>query len=139
MSLVPAGEEAKFLGFWVFAGRLGTILPPLLYTGIVQALNDHRIGQIHIAGYTVVAALIIATIDFDRGAKDVEDHLKFRQGFSGRLAEKTGHPPGAMKTRQGTAQIVPSAAVTSKEAEEGGSTAAASSEQVAFVVAESAA
>ena len=73
------GEEAACYGLQSFSNTVIRWIPPLVYGAIVQATNDHRFAIIHPVILYLLAAIIMTTIDFDKGRADVEAKGKRRQ------------------------------------------------------------
>jgi UMF1 family MFS transporter len=43
-SIIPAGQDAELMGFFLFSGQVLTWIPPLVFAAINQANVSHRIG-----------------------------------------------------------------------------------------------
>ena len=78
-NFIPVGEEAACYGLQSFSNTVIRWIPPLVYGAIVQATNDHRFAIIHPVVLYLIAAAIMATIDFDKGRADVAKKGKRRQ------------------------------------------------------------
>ena len=78
-NFIPVGEEAACYGLQSFSNTVIRWIPPLVYGAIVQATNDHRFAIIHPVFLYLLAALIMVTIDFEKGRADVAAKGKQRQ------------------------------------------------------------
>ena len=78
-NFIPVGEEAACYGLQSFSNTVIRWIPPLVYGAIVQATNDHRFAIIHPVILYLIAAIIMTTIDFDKGRADVASKGKRRQ------------------------------------------------------------
>jgi len=62
--LVPTGREAEFFGFYALCGKTGSILGPLLLTGLGALLGSLRLGLISVAVFLVLGYWLV------RGVRD---------------------------------------------------------------------
>ena len=70
-NFIPVGEEAACYGLLSFSSVAIRWIPPLVYGAIVQASNDHRVAIMHVVVFYLMGALMMTTVDFDKGRNDV--------------------------------------------------------------------
>ena len=78
-NFIPVGEEAGCYGLQAFSGAVIRWIPPLVYSTIVQATNDHRVALIHLSIFYLLAAISMIFVDFEKGKADVAKKGKTRK------------------------------------------------------------
>ena len=94
-NFIPVGEEAACYGLQNFSGVVIRWIPPLVYTAIVQATNDHSVAILHVVIFYLAGAAVMATIDFEKGRKDVRK--------KGRMRARSGSESPRYEPDKGTA------------------------------------
>ena len=79
-NFIPVGEEAVCYGLQAFSSSVVRWIPPLVYSAIVQATNDHRLALIHICIFYLAAAISMVFVDFEKGKADVAKTGRSRSG-----------------------------------------------------------
>ena len=77
-NFIPVGEEAGCYGLQTFSSSVARWFPPLIYSAIVQRLNDHRIALIHLCIFYLIAAILMCFVDFKQGKEDVAKKGRLR-------------------------------------------------------------
>ena len=77
-NFIPVGEEAGCYGLQTFSSSVARWFPPLIYSAIVQRLNDHRIALIHLCIFYFIAAILMCFVDFKQGKEDVAKKGRLR-------------------------------------------------------------
>ena len=70
--IVPVDKKAEFVGLYAFFGYIFRFLPPAIYVIVVEAYNDHSLAVMAIAIGNVIAIIICAFIDFEKGERDAQ-------------------------------------------------------------------
>ena len=58
------------MGLFSFCGYLPRFLPPLVYNGVVEGLNDHQSAFLTLILWFVIGLVFMYFIDFEQGAKE---------------------------------------------------------------------
>jgi hypothetical protein len=90
---LPKGQDSELSGFFVYCTQILGWLPPLIFSGLVQAGVSQSIGVMAVACFGIAAVIIISTFpswpevlaDVAKHDTDVESELQ-NQGI---IAEKT--------------------------------------------------
>jgi UMF1 family MFS transporter len=56
-TIIPAGQDAELMGFFLFSGQCLSWIPPLVYTSINEAGVSQRVGVASLDSYFVLSAL----------------------------------------------------------------------------------
>ena len=74
--LSPVGRSAEFFGLWGFAIRLAAILGPLTYGAVTWITGgNHRLAILLTGVFFVLALVVLAFVDEQRGRKMVSDTI----------------------------------------------------------------
>jgi len=72
-TLAPAERLAEFFALWTLATQLAAVLGPLTYGAVMVATgNDHRLSILATGGFSVLALVLVAAIDVERGRGAVQ-------------------------------------------------------------------
>ncbi|CAB9520832.1 expressed unknown protein [Seminavis robusta] len=82
--VVPRGQEAEFTGFYVYCTQLLVWLPPLVFSTMVEAHVDQRIGLIVVGSFFLISIAIFSMAPpFDELLLEVHSNDKNRLSFRG--------------------------------------------------------
>jgi UMF1 family MFS transporter len=71
--LSPAGRSAEFFGLWGVATRLAAILGPLTYGAVTWITGgNHRLAILLTGVFFVLALVVLAFVNEERGRKEVQ-------------------------------------------------------------------
>ena len=80
LMLSPADKVGSFIGLHGFCQRIGAIAQPLIYAGVVQGTNNHRVAFATGMIWVILAIVVLLTINFDKGKRDAEAGSKTLTG-----------------------------------------------------------
>ena len=64
---VPGEKENQFFGFFAFSGKLTAFFGPFLLGILTQAFGSQRVGIAAVALFFIIGALVLATVDEEKG------------------------------------------------------------------------
>jgi MFS transporter, UMF1 family len=70
--LIPPAKSAEFFGFYNLMGKFSGLLGPALVGLITLGTGANRIGILAIAGLFIAGALLLTTVDEDRGRQELQ-------------------------------------------------------------------
>ena len=65
-SLIPAGKEAEFFGFYALCGKTSSIIGPFLVGALSVATGSQRIGIVFLAAFFIVGLLLLRRVQPNR-------------------------------------------------------------------------
>jgi UMF1 family MFS transporter len=67
--LIPEGRHAEFFGFYIFSGKLSSVLAPLTYGLVVELTHSDALAIFSVAFFLVAGALILLPVDEREGRR----------------------------------------------------------------------
>lgn len=61
--LIPTGHQAEFFGFFIFSGKLASVLAPLTYAAVVQTTSDSRLAILSVVIFLVAGGALLLRVD----------------------------------------------------------------------------
>jgi UMF1 family MFS transporter len=94
MKMIPSDRKAEFVGLYSFCAYLPRFLPPLVYNGFVEGLNDHQMAFLSLILWFVLGLIFAVFIDYEQGALDANASAKDEQGAAGGIGGAVVTPAG---------------------------------------------
>ncbi len=71
-SLIPPARAAEFFGFFTISSKFAAIFGPLVFALITDLTDSSRQGILTLGCFFVIGGILLATVNVDRGRKEIE-------------------------------------------------------------------